>query len=194
YESKEFLLKLCIKNQDNTTLPAKRLNILADSCSEFHYQILSHIQYQLNDTTITQNDYILSYKVTKETGSGTQIINESDFKSFLEDYNQATNRKKEVFINIQMWQSLKSNAKKQLHRSRSEEPNSDDNLNKKKPQTSSKPVPQLDEFLIKIDEANNANGEILACLSKFQNQAIQVKQISKLTDEQLELVGITKAG
>ncbi|CAG8615982.1 6345_t:CDS:1 [Racocetra fulgida] len=60
--------------------------------------------------------------------------------------------------------------------------------------SSSKPVPQLDEFLTKIDEAKNANGEILACLSKFQNQAIQVEQISKLTDEQLDLVGITKAG
>ncbi|CAG8719332.1 29089_t:CDS:2, partial [Racocetra persica] len=66
-----------------------------DSCGKFHYQILSHIQYQLNDTTITQNDYVLSYKVTKETRSRTQIINESDFKSFFENYNQATNRKKE---------------------------------------------------------------------------------------------------
>ncbi|CAG8732746.1 1375_t:CDS:2 [Cetraspora pellucida] len=45
-----------------------------------------------------------------------------------------------------------------------------------------------------INETKNANGEILACLSKFQNQAIQVTQIYKLTDKQLELVGITKAG
>ncbi|CAG8455929.1 16461_t:CDS:2 [Dentiscutata heterogama] len=78
-----------------------------DSCGEFHYQILLHIQFQLNNTTITQNDYVLSYKVTKETGAGTQIINKSDFESFIEDYNQATNRKKR-------------------------KPNSDDNLNKKK--------------------------------------------------------------
>ncbi|CAG8455908.1 16460_t:CDS:2 [Dentiscutata heterogama] len=56
-----------------------------------------------------------------------------------------------------------------------------------------KPAPQLDEFLTKIDEAKNANREILAYLSKFQNQAIQVKQICKLTDKQLELVRITKA-
>ncbi|CAG8554455.1 15895_t:CDS:2 [Dentiscutata erythropus] len=90
YESQEFFIKLCIKDQDNITLPAKQLNILADSCGEFHYQILSHIQLQLNNTTITQNDYVLAYKITKETGAETQIINENDFRSFIEDYNQAT--------------------------------------------------------------------------------------------------------
>ncbi|CAG8562728.1 12741_t:CDS:2 [Racocetra fulgida] len=58
----------------------------------------------------------------------------------------------------------------------------------------SKYVPELEEFLTQIDKAENANGEILACLSMFQNQAIQVKWICKLTDEQLELVGITKTG
>ncbi|CAG8791646.1 5757_t:CDS:1, partial [Dentiscutata erythropus] len=31
YKIKEFLLKLCIKDKDNTILPAKWLNILADS-------------------------------------------------------------------------------------------------------------------------------------------------------------------
>ncbi|CAG8711675.1 5615_t:CDS:1, partial [Racocetra fulgida] len=39
--------------------------------------------------------------------------------------------------------------------------------------TSSKYIPELEEFLTKIDKAENANGEILACLSEFQNQAIQ---------------------
>ncbi|CAG8842751.1 30743_t:CDS:1, partial [Racocetra persica] len=62
YKSKEFLFKLYIKNHDNTILSAKRLNILADSCSDFHYQI------ELNNTTITRNDYILAYKVAKKTG------------------------------------------------------------------------------------------------------------------------------
>ncbi|CAG8610355.1 9337_t:CDS:2, partial [Dentiscutata heterogama] len=78
YKSNEFLLKL------------------SNTCNEFHYQILSHIQLQLNNTTITENDYILAYKVAKETGAGTQIIDEKDFKSFIEDYNQATNKKKDV--------------------------------------------------------------------------------------------------
>ncbi|CAG8534044.1 9627_t:CDS:2 [Racocetra fulgida] len=59
---------------------------------------------------------------------------------------------------------------------------------------SSKPVSQLDEFLTKIDEAENVNREILACLLNFQDQAIQVKQICKLTDEKFELVEITKEG
>ncbi|CAG8796445.1 12195_t:CDS:1 [Cetraspora pellucida] len=58
---------------------------------------------------------------------------------------------------------------------------------------SSKHVSQLDEFFKKINKAKNANGEILACLSKFQNRAIQVIQIYKLTDKQLELVEIIKA-
>ncbi|CAG8760005.1 1375_t:CDS:2, partial [Ambispora leptoticha] len=48
-----------------------------DSCGDFHYQILSQIQIELNDPTITQNNYVLAYKVAKETGAGTQIINES---------------------------------------------------------------------------------------------------------------------
>ncbi|CAG8669790.1 15327_t:CDS:2, partial [Dentiscutata heterogama] len=43
-------------------------------------------------------------------------------------------------------------------------------------------------------KVENANGEILAGLSKFQDHAIQVKQICKLNDKQFELVGITKTG
>ncbi|CAG8638918.1 13648_t:CDS:1, partial [Dentiscutata heterogama] len=43
YESNKFLLKLYIKDENNTTLPAKQLNILANSCNEFHSQILSNI-------------------------------------------------------------------------------------------------------------------------------------------------------
>lgn len=121
YKNKEFFLKLCIKNQDNTTLPAKRLNISADSCREFHNQILTKIQLQLNNIDIAQNDYVLAYKVTKETGAGTQINDESDFNSFINDYNQAISKKKEVFINIQIRNtsnnSLKSNSKKQLQKS-----------------------------------------------------------------------------
>ncbi|CAG8667461.1 14009_t:CDS:2 [Dentiscutata erythropus] len=116
YKSNEFLLKLYIKNQDNVTISAKQLNILANSCNKFHYQIPSHIQLQLNDTTITKNDYVLAYKVAKETRARTQIIDEKDFKSFTKDYNQATNKKK----------------------NRSEEPDSDNDLNKKKPQLFSK--------------------------------------------------------
>ncbi|CAG8693675.1 375_t:CDS:2, partial [Cetraspora pellucida] len=54
-------------------------NNISDFCDEFHYQILLYIQFQLNDTTITQNDYVLAYKVTKETETETQIINENDF-------------------------------------------------------------------------------------------------------------------
>ncbi|CAG8638915.1 13647_t:CDS:2 [Dentiscutata heterogama] len=60
--------------------------------------------------------------------------------------------------------------------------------------TSLKPVPKLEEFLTKIDEAKNVNGKILAYLRKFQDYAIQVNRIYKLTDQQLELVGITKIG
>ncbi|CAG8570328.1 33229_t:CDS:2, partial [Racocetra persica] len=123
YQSKEFLLKLSIKTEDNITLPAKWSTILADSCNKFHNQILSDIQSQLNNIAITQNDYVLAYKVTKETGVGTQIINESDFESFINDYNQATNKEKEMFINIQIPDESNSN---------------DNNSNKKKPRLFSK--------------------------------------------------------
>jgi hypothetical protein len=57
-----------------------------------------------------------------------------------------------------------------------------------------KSIPKLCEFLAKIDDSVNANGEILACLSNFQDQGIQVKWICKLTDEQFESLGIIKAG
>ncbi|CAG8729906.1 14499_t:CDS:2, partial [Racocetra persica] len=80
YQSKEFLLKLSIKTENNNILSAKRLTILADSCSEFYNQILFDIQFQLNNIAITQNDYVLAYKVTKETGTRTQIINEEILK------------------------------------------------------------------------------------------------------------------
>ena len=92
------IIKLCIKNLDNTTLPAKRLNISADTCREFHNQILSEIQLQLNNTDIAQNDYVLAYKVTKETGAGTQINEENDFNSFINDYNQAISKKKKYLL------------------------------------------------------------------------------------------------
>ncbi|CAG8755284.1 3338_t:CDS:1, partial [Dentiscutata heterogama] len=52
---------------------------------------------------------------------------------------------------------------------------------------SSKCISELKEFLTNIDKVENANGEILACLSKFQDHAVQVKQICKLNDKQFEL-------
>ncbi|CAG8628025.1 33432_t:CDS:1, partial [Racocetra persica] len=61
-------------------LPAKWSTILADSSNEFHNQILLDIQSQLNNIAITQDDYVLIYKVTKETGARIQIINKRDFE------------------------------------------------------------------------------------------------------------------
>ncbi|CAG8575435.1 10903_t:CDS:2, partial [Racocetra fulgida] len=47
-----------------------------------------------------------------------------------------------------------------------------------------KPIPTLENFLKNIDEAENANGKILECLTKFQKEAIRVEKIYKLTEEQ----------
>ncbi|CAG8781429.1 21372_t:CDS:2, partial [Dentiscutata erythropus] len=110
-DKEEFLFKLCIKNQDNTMLPAKRLD----------------------NFTITQDNYVLSYKIAKESGAGTQIFDENDFKSFVKDYNNAINKKKEIFINVQIQKILKNNPKKRLYKSNPEELSSNDNSTKKQP-------------------------------------------------------------
>ncbi|CAG8753464.1 9149_t:CDS:2 [Dentiscutata erythropus] len=319
YKSNKFLLKLYIKNQDNITIPAKRLNILANS----------------------------SYKVAKETGTGTQIIDEKDFKSFTENYNQAANKKKDVPVGLlkqvilnyqeciillgleqllanidtpssyaiftsppkvrgisnsnqsplqqllqpvsQLPLQLSSQLSSQIPSQTSSQIPSQMHLQMPSQMSSQMPfsqiglqmpmqmslqipsqpssqmlsnfsnyslqpstnffshysniplpvlpnfplyilsnfssqllfsissqpyfmpflilpnlsqelttslrcIPELKEFLTNMDKAKNANREILACLSKFQDHAIQVKQICKLNDKQFELVGITKTG
>ncbi|CAG8603855.1 2471_t:CDS:2, partial [Dentiscutata erythropus] len=120
-------------NNDKEEFLFKRVNILAESCDEFRYQILSKVRLQLDNFTITQDNYVLSYKIAKESGAGTQIFDENDFKSFVKDYNNAINKKKEIFINVQIQKILKNNPKKRLYKSNPEELSSDDNSTKKQP-------------------------------------------------------------
>jgi len=99
-ESEEILpeisFKLIIK-QERESSAAKWGVISQTTFKNFKRELNLLIQTQL-DKWIGYSDYIVSYKLGKEAGSGTQLTDEKDWDRFLTEYHKFYSKKKELVI------------------------------------------------------------------------------------------------
>lgn len=92
----EISFKLIIK-QERDYSAAKWESISQTTFKNFKKELNILIQTQL-DKWIEYDDYIVSYKLGKETGSGTQLTDEKDWNRFLTEYYKFYSKKKELVI------------------------------------------------------------------------------------------------
>jgi len=95
-ESKEISFKLIIK-QERECSAAKWEAINQTTFRNFQKELNLLIQTQL-DKWLGYDDYIVSYKLGKEAGSGTQLTDKRDWDKFLTEYHKFNSKKKEVVI------------------------------------------------------------------------------------------------
>ena len=92
----EISFKLIIK-QERESSAAKWEAISQTTFKNFKKELNLLIQTQL-DKWIGYDDYIVSYKLGKEAGSGTQLTDEKDWNRFLTEYHKFSSKKKELVI------------------------------------------------------------------------------------------------
>src|SRR6266496_375001 len=92
----EISFKLIIK-QERESSAAKWEAISQTTFKNFKKELNLLIQTQL-DKWIGYDDYIVSYKLGKEAGSGTQLTDEKDWNRFLTEYHKFSSKKKELLI------------------------------------------------------------------------------------------------
>src|SRR5437763_1319704 len=92
----EISFKLIIK-QEKESSAAKWETINQTTFKDFRKELNFLIQNQL-DKWVVYDDYIVSYKLGRETGLGTQLSDERDWKRFLTEYQKSSIKKKEMMI------------------------------------------------------------------------------------------------
>jgi hypothetical protein len=66
------------------------------------------------------------------------------------------------------------------------------NLNNSSP--SQLPVPNIKEFLEKVDKDEGSNGDYIQLIDAFNKQKISVKHIKDLNDEEFQILGVITIG
>ena len=92
----EISFKLIIKQEKESSV-AKWEVINLTTFKDFKKELNFLIQNQL-DRWVTYDDYVISYKLGREAGSGTQLSDERDWKRFLIEYRKSSLKKKEIMI------------------------------------------------------------------------------------------------
>jgi hypothetical protein len=104
----EISFKLIIK-QEKESSAAKWEVINLTTFKDFKKELNFLIQNQL-DRWVTYDDYIISYKLGREAGSGTQLSDERDWERFLTEYQKSSLKKKEIMI-LATFKSRKNDSK-----------------------------------------------------------------------------------
>lgn len=104
----EISFKLIIK-QEKESSAAKWEVIDRTIFKDFKKKLNILIQNQL-DRWVIYNDYIISYKLGREAGSGTQLSDERDWERFLTEYQKFSLKKKEMVI-LATFKSRKDDSK-----------------------------------------------------------------------------------
>src|SRR4051812_19715491 len=102
----EISFKLIIK-QEKESSAAKWESISQITFKNFKKKLNLLIQTQL-DKWLEYDDYIVSYKLGRETGSGTQLTDEKDWNRFLTEYHKFKKKELVIFASIK---SRKNNSK-----------------------------------------------------------------------------------
>ncbi|CAG8610978.1 6724_t:CDS:2, partial [Racocetra fulgida] len=88
---------------------------------EFLLSIHDKIILLTHDSTILPNDYCVTFKAHRESGSRTQLIDEQDFVKFKAEYVKLTVKKNDIRIYITVTPSQNKQKKKKLNLSEDEE-------------------------------------------------------------------------
>jgi hypothetical protein len=107
----EISFKLIIK-QEKESSAAKWEVINQTTFRKFRRELNLLIQNQL-DAWVAYDDYVISYKLGREAGSGTQLSDERDWKRFLTEYQKSSVKKKETMI-LATFKSQKNDSRKRL--------------------------------------------------------------------------------
>ncbi|EXX72108.1 hypothetical protein RirG_072390 [Rhizophagus irregularis DAOM 197198w] len=105
----EISFKLIIKQERESSAAA----ISQTTFKDFRKKLNLLVQNQL-DKWVRYDDYIVSYKLGKETGSGIQLTDERDWIRFLTEYNKFHSKKKELVIFASI-KSRKNNSQKEVN-------------------------------------------------------------------------------
>lgn len=103
----EISFKLIIK-QEKECSAAKWESISQTTFKNFKKELNLLIQTQLDKWLGYDDDYIVSYKLGRETGSGTQLTDEKDWNRFLTEYHKFKKKELVIFASIK---SRKNNSK-----------------------------------------------------------------------------------
>ncbi|CAG8551716.1 11570_t:CDS:2 [Acaulospora morrowiae] len=116
--------KLLIKLNDGSTIPAKWINLILlefEEFENFQERILCQIRSLLDDDTIEQKSYTLSYKISVNS-PGTQLCDDSDFQKLLEEYGKycikASKKETMVIAHMKKEKNKKHSRKKPRHSKR----------------------------------------------------------------------------
>jgi hypothetical protein len=99
-EEKEILSEISFKliiKQEKESSAAKWKVIKLITFKDFKKELNFLIQNQL-DRWVTYDDYVISYKLGREAGSGTQLSDERDWERFLIECQKSSLKKKEIMI------------------------------------------------------------------------------------------------
>ncbi|CAG8666439.1 10429_t:CDS:2, partial [Cetraspora pellucida] len=101
-DESEFALayKLFVKTADEISLPAKWFQESVSTVDEFLLSVHNKINLMTKDNTIMPSDYFMTFKTQRETGAGTQLVNEQDFIKFKSEYTKLAARKSDIGIYV----------------------------------------------------------------------------------------------
>ncbi|CAG8669947.1 15646_t:CDS:2 [Cetraspora pellucida] len=114
YEEPEFVqsYKLFIKLSDRNLLPTKWFEELVSTIDEFFSSIYDKVIMLTKDTNILPNNYCVTFKLQREAGAGTQLVDAQDFKKFKVEYSKLAARQNNIEIYITIAQSYISQKRK----------------------------------------------------------------------------------
>ncbi|CAG8795973.1 19990_t:CDS:1 [Cetraspora pellucida] len=109
-EEPEFALgyKLFIKLSDGTSLPTKWFKESVIIINKFLSSIYNKVISLTKNTDVLPNDYYVTFKIQKEAGASTQLVDAQDFIKFKAEYSKLTARKSDIEIYVTIIQSFVS--------------------------------------------------------------------------------------
>ncbi|CAG8717900.1 4132_t:CDS:2 [Dentiscutata erythropus] len=114
-DESEFALayKLFVKTADGISLPAKWFQESVSTVDEFLSSVHNKIHLMTKDNTIMPSDYFVTFKTQRETGAGTQLVDEQDFIKFKSEYTKLAARKSDIGIYVTISQPSITSQNKQ---------------------------------------------------------------------------------
>ncbi|CAG8523440.1 7982_t:CDS:2, partial [Scutellospora calospora] len=100
--------KLFVKTADGILLPAKWFKESVSTVNKFLSFIYNKILLVTKNNTIMLSDYSVTFKMQRETGAGTQLVDKQDFIKFKSEYTKLAARKSDIGIYVTIAQPSES--------------------------------------------------------------------------------------
>ncbi|CAG8760194.1 10064_t:CDS:2, partial [Racocetra fulgida] len=174
--------KLFVKTADGVSLPAKWFKESVSTVDEFLLSIHDKILLITKDNNIMPNEYSVTFKTQRETGAGTQLVDEQDFIKFKSEYTKLAARKSDIgiYVTIVRQSTQNKRKKKELDLSECEEDNERSNNYKNKNQVPnvsslSSHDKEIAENVLKIRNAYHCNVHNRPCINKESHKDFHVE-------------------